>query len=235
MKIFIDIILIIYFILYCITIFSYMLTIKTKQQKDKKIPELNKSIFGYFVLNAISTIFTRHYFVISFPCLLYIFMNFMNIKINSSIRLSENKTRYYNSVVHDLRNIKYNLSLKEYLLNSLRNSLKICNNFSELQIIQVTYNSRINSLLLKEALYCGNTNKNTNQNRYKHSSKNKPNNKVSECLKILGLTTANTKEDVKKRYKLLAKKHHPDLGGNKETFVKINNAYTYIKDYFNIV
>ena len=34
-----------------------------------------------------------------------------------------------------------------------------------------------------------------------------------------------TIEELKKKYKELAKKHHPDLGGNKEKFQEINNEY----------
>ena len=34
-----------------------------------------------------------------------------------------------------------------------------------------------------------------------------------------------TLEELKKKYKELAKKHHPDLGGNKEKFQAMNNEY----------
>lgn len=34
-----------------------------------------------------------------------------------------------------------------------------------------------------------------------------------------------TLEELKKKYKELAKKHHPDLGGNKEKFQSMNNEY----------
>lgn len=42
---------------------------------------------------------------------------------------------------------------------------------------------------------------------------------------ILGLKNGASKEDVKKSYRKLCKKHHPDLGGNAEEFRKINEAY----------
>lgn len=37
-----------------------------------------------------------------------------------------------------------------------------------------------------------------------------------------------TLEDVKKQYKALAKKHHPDIGGNTEDTKAINNEYEYL-------
>jgi len=42
---------------------------------------------------------------------------------------------------------------------------------------------------------------------------------------ILGLKNGASKEDIKKSYRKLCKKHHPDLGGNVEEFRKINEAY----------
>ncbi|MCP4682017.1 MAG: DnaJ domain-containing protein [Desulfobacterales bacterium] len=39
------------------------------------------------------------------------------------------------------------------------------------------------------------------------------------------LNTSEYRELIKKTYRLQAKKHHPDLGGNSKTFRKIHNAY----------
>ena len=47
---------------------------------------------------------------------------------------------------------------------------------------------------------------------------------LSECLKLFSLDNSYSKEDIKRSYKRLSKKHHPDLGGDKEKFVKINDA-----------
>lgn len=45
-----------------------------------------------------------------------------------------------------------------------------------------------------------------------------------ECIKLFSLNDSYSKEDIKKSYKKLSKIHHPDLGGCKEEFVKINKA-----------
>jgi len=51
----------------------------------------------------------------------------------------------------------------------------------------------------------------------------------------LGLPTLITKGDIKKQYRFLAKKHHPDQGGSAEDMEKINQAYDllmrYIEDF----
>ncbi|UUV46493.1 DnaJ chaperone protein [Bacillus phage vB_BanS-Thrax3] len=47
------------------------------------------------------------------------------------------------------------------------------------------------------------------------------------ALKFLGLTKSATKDDVKRAYRKLAKKHHPDMGGNKNDFIKLKEHYDY--------
>ena len=43
--------------------------------------------------------------------------------------------------------------------------------------------------------------------------------------KILGIERTASKDEVKKAYRNLCKKHHPDMGGNVERFREINEAY----------
>lgn len=42
---------------------------------------------------------------------------------------------------------------------------------------------------------------------------------------ILGITPAASKDEAKRAYRKLVKQHHPDAGGNAETFKKITEAY----------
>ena len=47
---------------------------------------------------------------------------------------------------------------------------------------------------------------------------------------ILGLENFATEEEVKKKYKELVLKHHPDKGGEAEMFNRIKEAYDILKD-----
>ena len=54
---------------------------------------------------------------------------------------------------------------------------------------------------------------------------------IERALDILGLPTLITKEDVKKQYHFLAKKNHPDLGGDIKEMEQINAAYKFLMKY----
>lgn len=41
----------------------------------------------------------------------------------------------------------------------------------------------------------------------------------------LGITRASSTEDIKAAYKVLVKKHHPDMGGTKEGFIELKKTY----------
>lgn len=45
------------------------------------------------------------------------------------------------------------------------------------------------------------------------------------CWEVLGIKPTGFKEYIVARYRDLAKQHHPDAGGNKDTFQEINEAY----------
>jgi len=58
-----------------------------------------------------------------------------------------------------------------------------------------------------------------------------PLNEIEYALDILGLPKLITKEDIRKQYHFLAKKNHPDFGGDVIEMGKINNAYTFLMHY----
>lgn len=61
----------------------------------------------------------------------------------------------------------------------------------------------------------------------------RPRTRGEEMMDVLGLSSGFTLDELKSRYKTLAKQHHPDLhGGDKEAEERlkgINEAYTYLK------
>ncbi len=54
---------------------------------------------------------------------------------------------------------------------------------------------------------------------------------IDTALDILGLPKLITKADVKKQYHFLAKKNHPDLGGDPVEMEQINYAYKLLMQY----
>jgi len=50
---------------------------------------------------------------------------------------------------------------------------------------------------------------------------------------ILDVSKEATEEEIDKAYKSKIKESHPDLGGSKSEFIKVNNAYENIKSKEN--
>ena len=56
---------------------------------------------------------------------------------------------------------------------------------------------------------------------------------IKEALETLGLPAFISKDDIKRQYRYLAKKHHPDRGGDPEEMEKISRAYTLLMEYID--
>ncbi len=55
--------------------------------------------------------------------------------------------------------------------------------------------------------------------------------RLKESLDLLDLPMLVTKEQIKKQYRFLAKKYHPDVGGSREKMEEISRAYRYLMKY----
>lgn len=53
---------------------------------------------------------------------------------------------------------------------------------------------------------------------------------MENLYEVLGVSKEATHNDIKKRFRILSMKHHPDRGGSKETFQRINTAYQTLGD-----
>ncbi len=58
-----------------------------------------------------------------------------------------------------------------------------------------------------------------------------PKEQIESALDILNLPKLITKTDVKKQYRFLSKKYHPDQGGDAVKQEQINYAYTLLMKY----
>jgi DnaJ-class molecular chaperone len=53
---------------------------------------------------------------------------------------------------------------------------------------------------------------------------------MKDYYQILGVSKSASAEEIKRAYRKLALKHHPDRGGNHDEFTKINEAYQVLSD-----
>src|SRR4030042_5911884 len=53
---------------------------------------------------------------------------------------------------------------------------------------------------------------------------------MKDYYKILGISRGASTEDIKKAFRILAHKHHPDKGGDEKKFKEINEAYQVLSD-----
>lgn len=72
-----------------------------------------------------------------------------------------------------------------------------------------------------------------NETTQKTARRQKIGNAAKKALYVLGLDTNSSSDEIKNKYKLLVKRHHPDLKGGKETtdekLIEIIKSYRYLK------
>ena len=76
---------------------------------------------------------------------------------------------------------------------------------------------------------------NTNQNQYKQRSEYGYNSQYTTHLGTLGLSSNATysHDEIKKQYRTLSKKYHPDSpAGNEKLFIKVQESYEYLQKYY---
>lgn len=52
---------------------------------------------------------------------------------------------------------------------------------------------------------------------------------IYEAMQILGLSPSSSLQDAKRNYRVLCRKCHPDVGGDVESFNKVNKAWDLVK------
>lgn len=64
------------------------------------------------------------------------------------------------------------------------------------------------------------------------------NERLIECCKILGISTNATLDEIKKAYRTMSKKYHPDVDKeavDKEMFKEVPAAYNFLKDNYDLL
>jgi len=56
---------------------------------------------------------------------------------------------------------------------------------------------------------------------------------IEDALEVLSLPRFVSREDIKRQYRYMAKKNHPDIGGNPSRMEAINNAYRLLTIYMD--
>jgi DnaJ-domain-containing protein 1 len=56
---------------------------------------------------------------------------------------------------------------------------------------------------------------------------------IKNALEVLQLPNLITKDDIKKQYRYLSKKRHPDLGGDEHMQEQLNQAYQILMEYID--
>ena len=125
------------------------------------------------------------------------------------------KTEKFDECVSIINNIK----TKEDINVAVNRCQKI---IDELHILNKAAKDRLNSQ----------TN-NTNANNKKTNNKTSYVYTVDGALKLFNLDKTATIDDIKSTYRKLAKIHHPDRGGNKNNFLKLNAAYETLKKKYS--
>ena len=62
------------------------------------------------------------------------------------------------------------------------------------------------------------------------SKKTKQPKQSSGLYKVLGVENSSSKEEIEEAFKKIAKKLHPDLGGDKDSFIQLLNAYRILRN-----
>ena len=57
--------------------------------------------------------------------------------------------------------------------------------------------------------------------------------RIEAALELLDLPRLITRDDIKKRYRQLAREYHPDRSGSEEAMERINAAYRLLMEYID--
>lgn len=143
------------------------------------------------------------------------------------------KTQILN-VIKSYDNLSY--EYKKYQLETCLKLINMATNYHELTLAVAQCQAIIDQMTaLNQERYRRYT---TNSNSSKSNNKSKSKSSsyrytIDGALRLLELDKTATVEDIKKAYRKMVMIHHPDKGGTKENFLKLNSAYNELRRFYN--
>lgn len=223
MQFFMTFTIVLFFMLYCDIITSF-------KKKNINRKQRNKSIITsilVMILLLVCCIY-KHYII----DIIVSIIGFITIKVYLLYIIEDNKHKVESEKYKFIKEIKIKMnSLKSidgstyiYYYNQMFLDINKCKTIDELELAKNKCKITIKML---EDLY--------NKEKSDDSKRIKDITNYNTALNVFGLSSINANAiDIKKKYKELVKKYHPDLGGNKERFIEIQNAYNTLKESYNI-
>lgn len=242
--------MIVFIILYFLTMIILLYGI-SKINKKKTFNNVKKDYLIIFwiltiilILLAINNKSTP--LVLLLPIIIWLLNQFVYYKVERNIKerkikeeqLKQEKEKYINNkkskLIYKCIDIfsNYTYIPKEYKSKELNHCLYIINNIKTIADINIAIND---CQRIIDKLYELNKDikDKSNANNKKKSNSTSYTYTVNGALSLFKLTANSTTDEIKSVYRKLAKVHHPDRGGNKDNFLKLNAAYETLKKHYN--
>lgn len=162
-------------------------------------------------------------------------------KINDRLEQSEKKSlekikeiaiKQMYDIASELHYVELD-KIKEFI-STYKNLFEIATTKAELDRYIIKANAYLELLFDMDDLLRESIERKKAYNKKTKKSNTKYSYTVEGALKLFKLDKNASKEEIKAAYRRLVKIHHPDRGGIQDNFIKLNNAYEVLKEYYNI-
>lgn len=225
---------------------------KSIKDMEKKWGDITDFIFLISIITVMVIIFNLNrsgiifilLFIIAYILTVYLAIknkNYAIKKINDRLEQSEKKSleefkefaiNQMYDIVSKLRYVELD-KIKEFI-STYKNLFEMATTEAELTRYITKANACLELLFDMDDLLRENIERKKSDNKKTKKSNTKYSYTVEGALKLFKLNKNASKEEVKAAYRRLVKIHHPDRGGIQDNFIKLNNAYEVLKEYYNI-
>ena len=156
----------------------------------------------------------------------------MNDELKQLEKLKEIAIKQIYDIVSELHYVELD-KIKEFTY-IYKNLFEIATTKAELDRYITKANACLELLFDRDDLLRESIERKKADNKKTKKSNTKYSYTVEGALKLFKLDKNASKEEIKAAYRRLVKIHHPDKGGIQDNFIKLNNAYEVLKEYYNI-